>query len=63
MLGVYEMLTQFAGLEVNIRTGINHTSVYEEFACVWVGTHALCAPKRHTHVKTRNNHTHTREGI
>ena len=60
--GVYEMLTQFAGLEVNVCTSMIHTSVCVECACVRVGTHELCAPNV-THAKTRNDHTHTREGI
>ena len=54
------MLTQFAGLEINVRTSIIHTSVCVE----WCGL-VLTACVRHnvTHAQTRNDNTHVREGI
>ena len=54
------MLTQFAGLEVNVRTGINHTSVCVECACVWVGTHFLWAAQRHARQHKEQSHAHER---
>ena len=61
--GVHSMRTQFAGLEVNVRTGISTTREYAWSVRVCGLVLTSCVRHTVTHAKTRNDHTHTREGI
>ena len=58
------MLTKFAGLEINVRTGINHTWVCMECACVWVWySLSVWATASRTPTNQERSHAHVREGI